>query len=88
MTAILKADESGALTVPAAILPKPVANAEYRVSVEGNNLIIRPALEGNEFWSKLSPRERAEKFSEWVERSAVPVGLSDYAVSRESIYED
>jgi len=86
--ALLKTDKSGALTLPPSILPNSTANAEYDVSVRGDHLIVKPAAPKNYFWTKLSPDQRAERFSAWVKETAVPVGLSDNAVSRESIYED
>jgi hypothetical protein len=86
--ALLKADDTGALKVPSSMLPNSKANAEYEVSARGNHLVIKPVAPKSDFWTKLTPQERAEKFSAWVKESTVSVGLSDYAVSRESIYED
>lgn len=43
-----------------------------------------------EGWLGKSPQERAESFAEWIEGLPKPSsegGLSDYAVSRDSIYE-
>ena len=82
----LKADESGALKVPATFLPNPSPHAEYAVSTAGTSVIIQAAAAENDFW-KLKPEERAIEFANWVKTHKNGAALSDWAVSRDSIYD-
>jgi hypothetical protein len=82
----LKADESGALVLPATILPNPSPHAEYSILTAGSSVIIESAETPNNFW-RLKPEERAAKFADWIESHKDGPGLSDWAVSRDSIYD-
>ena len=87
MTAHLKTDDKGTLQVPAVLLPNPTPNTEYSVSRAGQSIIIEPAATVSDFWQKFTPQQRAEAFAAWVRTHEGGPGLSDWAVSRDSIYD-
>jgi hypothetical protein len=83
----LETDEAGTLKIPAAFLPNPSPHTQYSVTRSGESVILKPADPSNDFWQKLTPAERAQKFLEWVDSHKDGPGLSDWAVSRDSIYD-
>jgi hypothetical protein len=87
VTALLKTDENGNLQVPADLLPDSSPNTEYSVSRTGQSAIIEPAIVVRDFWRKLTPEQRVQEFLAWVDSHKDGPGLSDWAVSRDSIYD-
>jgi virulence-associated protein VagC len=83
----IQTDETGTLRIPATFLPNPSPHTQYSVTRSGESVIIKPAARPRDFWLKLTPAERAQKFIEWVDSHKGGPGLSDWAVSRDSIYD-
>jgi hypothetical protein len=90
MSATIQADENGILHVPPALLPEPEPMATYRVELDKGKLLIskeeRSHGESLRLW-KRSPEEQIQALEEWIARLPPGPGLSDYAASRESIYD-
>ena len=90
MSTKLQADEKGTLHVPAALLPDPEPMATYHVHEQNRQIIIsreKNKIEEEPFWKTASSEERLKAFREWAKEAGTPAGLSDYAVSRESMYD-
>jgi hypothetical protein len=89
MRATLQADEKGELHIPASLLPEAAPLAKYDVEEKAGQIIIakKQASEEKPIWETASPEERVKALREWVAGLPPGPGLSDYAVSRESIYD-
>lgn len=91
MSTTLRADEMGNLHLPPSLLPDPEPLATYRVEDQNGHIVIsKESLQNTAtepFWKTATAEERAEAFRQWASKPRPPVGLSDYAVSRESIYD-
>jgi hypothetical protein len=91
METTLQADEKGGLHLPASLLPQAEPLATYQVhETNGQIVISRKESQGAEpppFWKTATPEERLAALREWLSKVQTPACLSDYAVSRESIYD-
>lgn len=87
MKGIIEADEQGALHIPASCLSGVKPGTRYQIEQRDQQIIIIPENQPEPFWKTASPEERVKAFQEWVEECKTPAGLSDYAVSRDSIYD-
>lgn len=88
MKAILEADEKGVLQVPQAMLPVSTPRGRYAASLEDGMIVIKPIRDDDEERHSASPTQRAASFRRFIARhKVVGGGLSDWAVSRDSIYE-
>jgi hypothetical protein len=89
MSAIIQADQNGVLHLPPSILPGSAPGAEYKVDQQNGAVLISKSTEAptpSPIYN-LPPELRAKAFLEWVDTLPPGPGLSDYAVSRESIYD-
>jgi hypothetical protein len=89
MRATLQADEKGALHIPASLLPQSAPLAEYDIEEKAGQIVIAKKHASGEraFWETASPEQRVKALREWVDGLPPGPGLSDYAVSRDSIYD-
>lgn len=90
MSTVLKADDQGNLLLPPSVLPDSEPLGSYRIETFAGKLIIAKEerqRDGSEPLWKLPPEERVKAFLEWVGSFPSGPGLSDYAVSRDSIYD-
>lgn len=86
----MQADQMGNLQLPSTLLPASAPMALYEAQQEGDNvLIIKRQTKVVETDAEKAERRRirTEKFKAWAKDAATPAGLSDYAVSRDSIYD-
>jgi hypothetical protein len=86
VSTMLQADEKGMLHVPSSLLPNGEPLATYRVETESGQLIIANVVEEQQ-GSAMGARERAEAFLKWARKPRPAVGLSKYAVGRDSMYD-
>jgi hypothetical protein len=86
----IQADEKGMLHLPASLLPGASPMASYRVELDAGKLLIskepNPVNAPLPLW-KRSPEEQIQALEEWIASLPPGPGLSDYAVSRDSIYD-
>ncbi len=87
MSTIIEVDESGNLQVPATILPQSAPHTRYTASLHGQQVILAPTNAVEPFWNTATPEERAADILRWAASHTDGVGLSDEAVSRDSIYD-
>lgn len=83
---ILETDTEGALRLTREQLGDVGAHARFVVEREGDKIVLRPAG-GASRWDSSTPEERAEEFRRWALSHRGSPGLSDEAISRESIYD-
>jgi hypothetical protein len=90
MSTVLQADEKGNLLLPPSLLPESEPLGSYRIEESAGKLIIAkepPQEKGSEPLWKLPREERVKAFRNWVASFPPGPGLSDYAVSRDSMYD-
>lgn len=87
MTTIIEVDEHGSLHLPAALLPEAAPHTRYRASQQGQQVLLAPMDAPEPFWKTATPEKRAAAFLDWAASHTNGVGLSDEAVSRDSIYD-
>ncbi len=61
MSTILEADETGALRLPASLLPHPGPHRRYRVAAEGGQVVVDEA-------EPAPPQAAVESHRAWLER--------------------
>jgi hypothetical protein len=61
MSTILQADETGALRLPASLLPHPGPHRRYRVAAEGGQVVVDEA-------EPAPPQDAVESHRAWLER--------------------
>lgn len=83
---ILETDTEGALRLTQEELGDVGAHARFVVEREGDRIVLRRAP-GASRWDSSTPEERAAEFRRWALSLRGGPGLSDEAVSRESIYD-
>ena len=89
MSTTVQADEMGRLLLPAALLPGSEPKATYRVEEESGRIIIskeKSKERDRPFWKRATASERVKALDDWIGSMPPGPGLSDYAVSRDSIY--
>lgn len=83
---VLETDENGALHIPAELLGEARPHTRFRISAE-------PVEEARRhlgpLWAKVTPEEHLRDFQSWADhfKDQDSPGLSDWAVSRDSIYD-
>ena len=88
MSITLQTDEKGVLHVPAELLPGSAPRAMYNIQRQDEALIVAKTKNPQVVNSTLpTPQERVAAFHNWVAGLPAGPGLSDEAVSRDSIYE-
>lgn len=87
MSTIIEVDESGSLRLPPTVLPKSEPHTRYVASLHGQQVIVAPAEGEEPFWRRATPEQRAADFLRWAASHTDGAGLSDEAVSRDSIYD-
>ncbi len=79
----VEADENGELHLSKEQLGGAEPKARFKVRVEPQT----PTTERGPKWAGMTPEERARKFEAWARSHKDGPGLSDWAVSRDSIYD-
>lgn len=79
-------DEEGVLKLPTEVLGR-LKTRHMKVELEGDKLIMTPAPRFGPLWEKMTPEERAKDFEAWARSHKDGPGLSDWAISRDSIYD-
>jgi hypothetical protein len=69
------------------VLEKVKPHTRFVVEMQNGTLILRPETKAQPFWATATPEERAQDLRRWVASHTEGPGLSDEALSRESIYE-
>ena len=90
MSITLQSDENGVIHIPPHIIPGGEPKASYRIEEHEGQLIIskEPKEDSEESRGlKHEPEVRVKALRDWLEKARTDAGLSDYAVSRESIYD-
>lgn len=86
MNTIVEVDETGTLRLPASILPESAPRTRYMASVHGGQILLTPN-EGEPFWKRATPEERAKDILAWARSHQSGPSLPDEAVGRDGIYE-
>jgi hypothetical protein len=94
MSTTVQADETGNLHLPSSLLPGSEPLASYHVETEGSRIVISKEPERTTeaesqsppLWQR-APEERIKALREWLADLPPGPGLSDYAVSRDSMYD-
>jgi len=86
MSQIVELNEEGALYLTAQQLGNIGEHKRYVLELEGDTIVLRPAP-GSTHWDSTSPKNRAIEFRKWALSHSNGPGLSDDALSRESIYD-
>ncbi len=87
MSTIIEVDENGTLHLPASLLPEAGPHARYRIEVDEKHLVLSREDISQPLWKTATPDEWAAGFLEWADSHTPGAGLSDEAVSRDSIYD-
>jgi hypothetical protein len=87
MTTIIEVSEEGTLVLPGTLLSNPSPHAQYRVEVENDRLVLMPVSGEAQAYKNQSAADQVREFREWVASLPKGPGLSDEAVSRESMYD-
>jgi len=86
-----QADENGNLRVPPALLPHAEPLAIYQLQAQKEQIIITKTTpetsEKKPFWQTASPQQRVQALRKWIKEAGTPAGFSEWAVSRDSIYD-
>ncbi len=90
MSTVLQADEKGNLLLPPSLLPDSEPLGSYQIETSAGKIIIAKKTQdkknGDPLW-KLPREERIKAFREWVASLPPGPGLSEQAVSRDSMYD-
>jgi len=87
MGQIVEVNDEGAIYLPAELLQQVRPHKRFVVQVVSGMLVLRPEDKALPFWATATPEEQAEDLRQWVASHKDGPGLSDEALSRESIYE-
>ncbi|NES95203.1 MAG: hypothetical protein F6K32_08205 [Desertifilum sp. SIO1I2] len=95
MSLIVEVSESGTLQLPTEILQAIQPHTRFVVEIEGDRdstatqyrLILSPVSAELPFWATATPKERAERFHQWVQSHKDGPNLPDEALRRENIYD-
>ncbi len=87
MTSIVEVDEAGTLHLPASILPESAPRTRYLASMQGQQLVLARAGAEAGLWNTTTPEEWVRDFRAWVAGHKDGPGLSDEAISRDTIYD-
>ena len=87
MSTIIEADEHGAIHLPAELLPEAKPHSRYRVETTSRQVVLSAegVIEARAVTA--TPDERAREFLRWARSHSEPFGLSEDAVSRDSMYD-
>lgn len=81
----LQADENGEVHISKRLLGNAAPYARFRIRAEPVEESVR---QGSAAWATLTPEERAKDLRELARSFGDGPGLSDWAVSRDAIYDE
>lgn len=88
MADVIEVDDRGIIPVPASWLGEAHPHSRVEVRREGESLILRAvSAETRPFWETATIAERLAAFDRWVDSHTDGPGLSDEAISRDTIYD-
>jgi len=87
MSTVIEVDESGALNLPSVMLPIAAPHTRYLAFVQGEQIIVTLVAGSEPLWKRSTPEQWAASLREWADSHKDGPGLSDDAVSRDSIYD-
>jgi hypothetical protein len=81
----VKTDENGNIVLLSGLEP----NMVYTIERQGKAIRLEPTptTTTEPFWKTATPEEWVKAFNEWIDSLPPGPGLSDWAVSRDSIYD-
>ena len=87
MNHTVKMSDEGLIRLPSDVLEQLKPHTRFIVEVRDRTVVLRPEAEEKPFWATATPEEWVKDFHEWVASHKGGPGLSDEAVSRESMYD-
>jgi hypothetical protein len=87
VSTIIEADENGAIHLPAELLPEAKPHNRYRVETTSRQVVVSAEEVVEPLGGPVTPEEKAREFLRWARSHSEPYGLSDDAVSRDSVYD-
>ncbi len=86
MQKILKTDADGVIRIPPEVLGKTTPHMPYIVEYHANGILLRPETEAP-LWETATTEEWIHAFQQWINSHSQGPGLSDAAISRDTIYD-
>jgi hypothetical protein len=87
MSHTVEVSDEGTIRLPSDVLEQVKPHTRFVVEVHNGTVVLRPEDTEKPFWATATPKERAEDLRQWVANHKGGPGLSDEAVSRESMYD-
>lgn len=87
MSQTVEVNKEGTLLIPADVLEQMKPHTRFIVEVDQDRMVLRPENKEQPFWVTARPEEWVKDFRQWVASHKGGPGLSDEAVSRESMYD-
>lgn len=86
MDKILETDADGIISVPPEVLGRTTPHMRYIVEYQANGILLRPEKQAP-VWKTAPIAEWVDVFSQWISSHSTGPGLSDAAISRDTIYD-
>ncbi len=87
MSHTIELSAEGTIHLPPDVLEQVKPHTRFVVEVDNDTVVLRPEGKTQPFWATATPKERADDLRQWVASHKGGPGLSDEAVSRESMYD-
>jgi len=87
MSHTVEVSDEGIIRLPSDVLEQVKPHTRFVVEVHNRIVVLRPENEEQPFWATATPEEWVKDFRQWVASHKGGPGLSDEAVSRESMYD-
>ena len=87
MSHIVEVSDEGTIHLPSDVLEQVKPHTRFAVEVHNGIVVLHSTDTEKPFWATATPKERAEDLRQWVANHKGGPGLSDEAVSRESMYD-
>jgi hypothetical protein len=86
-TTKVKTDENGNVLLTKQLAPELEPNTVYTVERQGKAIRLEPIPTTEPFWKTATKEQRLKALKDWLDSLPPGPGLSDWAVSRDSIYD-
>jgi hypothetical protein len=87
MHPMVEINSEGILHLPDEILQTLQPHTRFSVAVENGRVILSPVPSEQPFWATATPKERVERWHQWVQSHKDSPNLPDEALRRENIYD-
>jgi len=87
MSQVVELTDDGTIHLPTEVLEQVKPHRRFVVRVVNGGLVLHPEDKKLPFWATATPEEWVKDFRQWVASHKDGPGLSDEAVSRESMYD-